>query len=417
MRTYKSALQLSVFAVIIFLIVNLHNSTLPYMTLGVAKVVGVEETIFDSSVRPVVKDASNAEEPTGAGYLSGKGQRIRFRPGIPKALGSDYSRVMVIPRTKDEDIGWIAEELPDLDISVYIVDEPNAPLHPPKNKGHEVMVYLSYIIDHYDSLPDIVIFMHAHRWTYHNNDLLGADASHMIRRLSNEHVVREGFVNMRCAWAPGCPQWLYFNSTEELMVKQEETYLARSWKELFPLDPLPSYLAQPCCAQFAVSSERIRSIPRSRFVFYRDWMMKTPLTDYVSGRIMEYSWQYIFTGKGAICPAEHICHCDTYGICFGGSIQYGHCVQLGHRRKELEADLERWKEADHFFIESLYNSNLNVTTNMTAPDQKQFAYLHEKIGVIDKEQDRLIEKAMKRGADPKLRAEECGRPWGEGDGF
>ena len=417
MRTSKSTLQLFLFAVIILLIVILHNSTLPYLTLGVARVVGVEETIFDFSVRPLGKDASNAEEATGANHLSGQGQRIHFRPGIPKAPGSGYSKVMVIPRTKDEDIGWIAEELPDLDLSVYIVDEPNAPLHPPKNKGHEVMVYLSYIIDHYDSLPDIVIFMHAHRWTYHNNDILGADASHMIRRLSKEHVVREGYVNMRCAWTPGCPKWLYFNSSEELMVKQEETYLARSWKELFPLEPLPSYLAQPCCAQFAISSERIRSIPRSRFVFYRDWMMKTPLTDYISGRIMEYSWQYIFTGKGAICPAEHICHCDMYGICFGGSTQYEHFVQLELRRKEFERDLEKWKEADQSFKESLYNSNLNVTTNVTGPDQKQVAYLHEQIGVIDKERDILKEKAMKRGDDPKLRAEEVGRPWREGDGF
>lgn len=417
MRTSKCTLQVFLFATIIILIVTLHNYTLPYLTFGAAKVGGIEETLLDSFSRPRRQGHSNREKPVEAENIYVNGQRARFRPGAPKAPGSDYSRVMVIPRTKNEDIEWIMKELPGLDLSVYVVDEPDAPLHPPKNKGHEVMVYLSYIIDHYDHLPDIAIFMHAHRWTHHNNELLGADASQMIRRLSNEHVVREGFVNMRCAWAPGCPKWLYFNSTEELMGKQEETYLAKSWKELFPLDPPPPYLAQPCCAQFAVSSERILSIPRSRFVFYRDWMMKTPLTDYVSGRILEYSWQYIFTGKGAMCPAEHLCYCNTFGICFGGSTRYDHFVQLEQRKKEFEGDFEKWKEADQRYRDNLSRGNSNGTTYASAPDQKQSEYLQDQIRSINKERDLIKERALIRGDNPKLRAEECGRPWKDGDGF
>ena len=296
MRSTRSRLFLVTTSILILTLL-LHRYTLPYLGKGAAKIGGFDEIILEPSAQPFQHNGPLVQPLEIAVQSPSNGHSARFRPGVPKPPGSNYSRVMVLPRTKDEDITWIAEELPGLNLSVYIVDEPNAALHPPKNKGHEVMVYLSYIIEHYDNLPDIIIFMHAHRWTYHNNELLGADASRMIRRLSNEHVMRSGFVNMRCAWSPGCPKWLYFNSTEELMGKQEETYLAKSWRELFPLQPQPPYLAQPCCAQFAVSSERILSIPRSRYSFYRDWMMKTPLTDYVSGRIMEYSWQYIFTGQ------------------------------------------------------------------------------------------------------------------------
>ena len=58
---------------------------------------------------------------------------------------------------------WLEKEIPDQPTAIYVVDDPYAPLHPPKNKGHEVMVYLTYIIDHYDELADVTMFMHAHQ--------------------------------------------------------------------------------------------------------------------------------------------------------------------------------------------------------------------------------------------------------------
>ena len=58
---------------------------------------------------------------------------------------------------------WLQKEIPDQPTAIYVVDDPSAPLHPPKNKGHEVMVYLTYIIDHYDELADVTMFMHAHQ--------------------------------------------------------------------------------------------------------------------------------------------------------------------------------------------------------------------------------------------------------------
>ena len=71
-----------------------------------------------------------------------------------KPLGKDYSRILVIPRTSKENVSWALEGIPELETAVYVVDDPSAPLHPLKNKGNEVMVYLSYIIDFWDRLPD-----------------------------------------------------------------------------------------------------------------------------------------------------------------------------------------------------------------------------------------------------------------------
>lgn len=369
-----------------------------------------------------LSDLSKYPEPSGDGFrqrLLGLGDvagglSSNFGPGSPKPPISDYSRVMVVPRIKEDDITWIADELPDMNMSVYVADDPSAFLHPPRNKGHEVMVYLTYIIDHYDSLPDIVLFMHAHRWTHHNNELLGHDAVEMIRRLNNAHVIRKGYMNLRCHWSPGCPEWLHPVSTQELLGKQEETVLSKCWSELFPLEPMPIFLAQPCCAQFALSKERLLAIPLSQFVFYRDWILRTPLSDYISGRIWEYSWQFIFTGQNSYCPAEHTCYCDGFGICFGGRARYQDFLRLRDAKQEFEAELEDWRDNKRIFEEATRNGDATV---LQAPDRERHTLLNEQIEALSREMTARIQDAVTRGNNPKYRAEECGRQWNWDDGF
>lgn len=320
---------------------------------------------------------------------------------------SDFTRMLVIPRMQDDDISWISEELPGLNVTVYVANDPLASTHPPKNKGHEVMIYLTYIIEHYHQLPDIVIFMHAHRWTHHNNALLQYDGSQMIKRLSGAYVTRQGYVNMRCHWSPGCPEWLHFDGPVESLGKQEEAVLSDCWSELFPLDPLPETLSQPCCAQFALSRERIRSIPLNRFIFYRDWIMRTPLSDYISGRIWEYSWQYLFTGQGVLCPAEHFCYCDGFGVCFGGASEYSDYEET---RRTLVDYQEQLKDL-------LQRQALQSEADNIPNGPAKLSYLDEKVRALDKELVARRHDAMNQGNDPRKRAEECGRQWHEGDGF
>jgi hypothetical protein len=120
-----------------------------------------------------------------------------FRPGIVKPVGQHYTKMLVIPRTKDEDVSWIGENFGGnkyVQSSVYFVDDSSAELHVPRNKGHEAMAYFSYIIENYDNLSDVNIFMHAHRFAWHNNELLYYDAVQIVSRLSSERVQREGFV-------------------------------------------------------------------------------------------------------------------------------------------------------------------------------------------------------------------------------
>ena len=117
----------------------------------------------------------NAEAPRNSSKhedLSKPGAHLEspYPIGKTKPPGSNYTRTLVLASTKEEDTSWVSTELADLlaphgqlSTAIYVVNDKTAPLHPPKNKGHEVMVYLSYIIDFYDELPDVSIFMHAHR--------------------------------------------------------------------------------------------------------------------------------------------------------------------------------------------------------------------------------------------------------------
>jgi hypothetical protein len=341
----------------------------------------------------------------------------QYVPGIPKPDGAAYTKMLVVPKTQEEDTNWIEAELPDWKSAIYVVDDPSAPLHPPKNKGHEVMVYLSFIIEHYDKLPDIVAFMHSHQFAWHNEEIFGGNAAEMLRRLNVARVVREGYMNLRCIWEPGCPDWMHPGTSEENELKQEETMLARSWGEIFPDDPVPQVLAQPCCAQFAVSRERILAVPKARFVFYRDWILRTELSDYISGRIWEYLWHVIFTGEHVVCPEVHVCFCDGYGLCFGGKDEYEAFRKLGHEKEELEEELKRWNSRAQTIEIARMRGTLGETSHLNIPEPGKDQSLQEQIYHKEQLINEVLYNATQRGMDPKARALEVGRRWTEGDGF
>lgn len=343
--------------------------------------------------------------------------KVNFKAGSPMPPGHNYTSVLVVAKTKDENIDWMDEQLPDQPKAVYVADDPKAPLHPPKNKGHEVMIYLTWIIDNYNNLPDVAIFMHAHQLTWHNDDLLANDAYHLISRLSRQRVWREGFVNMRCTWYPGCPDWMHPGETEKNDFKQEEVLLAKSWSELFPLDEVPSVLAQPCCAQFALSRERIQAKPYAQYVWYRDWLFNTQLPDYLSGRIWEYVWQFVFTGQNVYCPKEHICFCDQYGTCFGGEEAFNDFIVLRKELMDRERDLRDWDEKSKARHEAEEKGDMKLLEELEKPEFGKDIEFKKEVDRLKPIVDGLLADAEKRGKDPKNRALEAGREWHEGDDF
>jgi len=52
---------------------------------------------------------------------------------------------LVVASIKSDDTSWLSEELPEWKANVYVVDDPNANLTVPFNKGHETMAYLTSV--------------------------------------------------------------------------------------------------------------------------------------------------------------------------------------------------------------------------------------------------------------------------------
>lgn len=215
MPSHRSLLPLLAIATVAFFSFLYYSTNVQESWRGLPQKIGLGETFPE----PTPSKAGNAAELASSSPSSSEDHLVKPKPtkwsSIPKfeagvGMPADYnfSTVLVVPRTREEDVDWIDEFLPDYQTAIYVADDRSAPLHPPKNKGHEVMIYLSWIIDNYADLPDVAIFMHAHRRAWHNSDILDLDSVQMVRRLNPNRVLREGYMNMRCHWEPGCPNWM-----------------------------------------------------------------------------------------------------------------------------------------------------------------------------------------------------------------
>lgn len=261
----------------------------------------------------------------------------------PEKSGLPLSRCLVIASTAEQDTSWVNIQLGNevgLTKRIYVVDNASSEFTVPLNKGHEAMVYLTYIIDEYDNLSEITLFLHAHQFSWHNNDLLDRDAAEMIRRLIPGYVIRNGYVNLRCQHDPGCPAHIFPHEPSPDPAYPEIAVMGPAWTEIFPGELVPTSLAQPCCAQMAVSREAILALTRQRYVDLRDWLLQTPLGDELSGRVFEYTWQYLWGQRYEYCPSQSVCYCDGYGICFGGEEQHATYETLKHIAENMDTTLK-----------------------------------------------------------------------------
>ncbi|KPM43652.1 hypothetical protein AK830_g2864 [Neonectria ditissima] len=232
-------------------------------------------------------------------------------------LGEDDVE-MVVASMKHENVSWLDDYLPEWRKNVYVVDDNKAKLTVPMNKGREAMVFLTYIIDRYDSLPGNVIFHHAERFQWHN-DNPDYDALPLLQRFRFDNLKKVGYANLRCVWILGCPAEIK-PIADETPAKDGEPVHARhvykaAFEELFPTLPVPEEIGVTCCSQFAVRREAIRIRPRAEYVRFREWLLVSPLGDDLSGRVLEYSWHVIFGKKPVHCPNASDCYCQNYGMC------------------------------------------------------------------------------------------------------
>ncbi|KAJ5182437.1 Protein of unknown function DUF3431 [Penicillium capsulatum] len=229
-------------------------------------------------------------------------------------------RELVFAAMQRSNMSWVNENVPQWPANIYRADIPpgQADLTVPMNRGNEAMVYLTYIIDRYWTLPDIVVFLHGGRYQWHNDNPL-YDSVVSIKHLNPDYVREAGYVNLRCAWAIGCPAELeparYLRDRPDDPGHPTAVAFPDAFRDLFPGQDMPETVGVPCCSQFAVSRDKVHERDREEYVRLRQWLMETPLDAGVSGRIMEYAWHILFGKPAQFCPDARDCYCKTYGYC------------------------------------------------------------------------------------------------------
>lgn len=238
---------------------------------------------------------------------------MRVLIGFRKIYKSMYCRQSTKP------LSWYADRCDNSwQQAIYHMDEPQYILHPPRNVGREAMAYLTFLIDHYDVLPEIIVFLHPHLqgWpaAWHN-DAPDYNNVRSIQSLKLDYVRTNGYANMRCIHNPGCPAEIQpFRNDSR---RTAELAFADAYMYFFGgnSSTVPEQVGTPCCSQFAVSSDQVRKRPRADYQRYRQWLISTELGSDISGRVMEYMWHIMFGKDPVWCPSLASCYCEQFGRC------------------------------------------------------------------------------------------------------
>jgi hypothetical protein len=205
----------------------------------------------------------------------------------------------------------------------------------------------SHIINEYDNLTQRLIFIHADRYQWHNDDprygtapecipgsglwlIRRTDGKRSLQNLRLEYLDHEGYLNLRCHWFQGCPAAMnltstpYFNPFRENPTASLEQLYTSTFHTLLPSTPIPAQVGAACCSQFAVTASTIRRRGKEEYVKIRKWLLETEMEDYMSGRVLEYMWHILFGKEAVHCPNAEDCYCRMYGRC-GLRCEEGDC--------------------------------------------------------------------------------------------
>ncbi|TVY22193.1 hypothetical protein LHYA1_G008996 [Lachnellula hyalina] len=225
------------------------------------------------------------------------------------------SKALVIASTTSSNLTWLTPALQSSHWTphIYTTDSPSAELTVPVNKGNEAMVYLTYIIDNYDTLPDIIFFHHDHAQTWHQQ----FSSAYELAHLNPLSVQKHGYLSPRCL--PGCENVIQLSGDvaplHDLKGSPRDVQISSVLREFWSEDgELPEKIAAPCCAQFAVTREAVRRRGVETWRALREWLVKTDLDSRSSGRVLEYTWHLWFGMEAVHCPAEEQCLCDVFGV-------------------------------------------------------------------------------------------------------
>ena len=217
---------------------------------------------------------------------------------------------MVVSAYRD-DLAWL-RNVEAIGIRTHVYGRPGAEAPTaeqlPVNRGDEAAAYFRYLADHYDNLPEYVMFVHGHEYAYHaptsmattcrldvptQVEAMGGFAS--LNHDTRGQTVRKYADRLMPSYSA---QW-----TKQLGRGWSAAFLARALAELYedaeqPPVSTPTKLAFPASAQFVVSKAAIQKRPRAFYA--RAYNLSTAATPETcrgrtcGGYFFEQQYHYIF---------------------------------------------------------------------------------------------------------------------------
>lgn len=287
----------------------------------------------------------------------GAAEKLESRGACPSLAGSKKPALVVARVAADGDASWIDSLSGKYHTCTYTVDAPmdhtSKYLQVPANRGHEAMVYLTFIIDNYYHFPEAgVVFVHGSRWAWHNDEPTYDNVA--LLKALDVHAALEpwGYHNLRCDWSVStCPPSVKPQGSMETSLQAilspwdaravSDSFLPAAFEDLFGKVHSNSKLGNhhtvrsQCCAQFVVSRKNILQHSLQEYIALRQWLLDessdaAPRDDRVAGRILSYLWHILFIKKqeveedgvisleklnAAACPRASDCYCRLYGRC------------------------------------------------------------------------------------------------------
>ena len=153
-----------------------------------------------------------------------------------------------------------------------------------ENIGREGHTYLSHIIDNYNTLSDVTVFM--------QDDFLNHlfNYEYFINNFNNN--INEMFYQFPCSWRIGDGV-----STLSRTVKNgyldlftmPNNFSIREFSEKFNIN-LPETYQTETCAHFMISKERVLRHPKKLYQDILEWL----LSDERNGYTLEHCWKILF---------------------------------------------------------------------------------------------------------------------------
>jgi len=125
----------------------------------------------------------------------------------------------------------------------------------------------------------------------------------------------------------------------------------------------------------------------------------------LSGRIWEYIWQFVFTGRSVFCPVEHVCYCDGFGVCFGGREKYEAWHALRRERDRFAHEVSLWEAQKK---KSEWSGGALEEWRM--PDLARKEEMESQIERLQLLMSEQVAEAIERGNEPRNRQIETGIP-------